>query len=195
VSVVSETHLDQTAERYRSDVVEALGREVDVVASFVLGSGLLGAYRPGESDLDLVVVVDRPLEAEARRRAIERIAELELPGRRLELTVYVHGRQPPAFDLNLEVDAEGVREAPDEHEHWFVIDAAIAQERAELFRGRPWGELLAPVSADEVRQAAQESLDWSLRQPADDEFARGNAVRSRHYLEHGDWITKKEASE
>ena len=75
------------------------------------------------------------------------------------------------------------------------VVAATGLHHARYYGERHWGELLEPVSADEVRQAAQESLDWSLRQPADDEFARGTAVRSRHYLEHGEWITKKEASE
>lgn len=182
--VVADTYLDETAERYRSRVVEAIDAEVAVLASFVLGSGLVGGYRPGESDLDLVAVVDGPLEGESRRRAIERIAALELPGRRLELVVYVHGRQPPAFDLNLEVDDEGVREAPDEHEHWFVIDAAIAQERIP-----EWSDYFEPVSEERTRAAVEESLAWSAEWPGL-EFARLNAARARHYLEHGEWISK-----
>jgi predicted nucleotidyltransferase len=184
VIAVAETHLDETAERYRSEVVEALASEVGVLASFVLGSGLVGGYRPGESDLDLVVVVDRPLEGESRGRAIERIAALELPGRRLELVVYVQGQQPPAFDLNLEVDGDGVREAPDENEHWFVIDAAIAQERIP-----EWSEHFERVSEERTRAAVEQSLAWSANWP-ELEFARLNAIRARHYLEHGEWISK-----
>src|SRR5204862_7142568 len=117
VIAVAETYLDETAERYRSSVVEAVADEVEVLDSFVLGSGLVGGYRPGESDLDLVLVVDRPLEGASRRRAIERVAALELPGRRLQLVAYGDGRPPPDFDLNLEVDDEGVREVPGEADH------------------------------------------------------------------------------
>lgn len=178
------SYLDETAETYRARVVEAIEAEVDVLASFVLGSGLVGGYRPGESDLDLVFVVDRPLEGEARRRAIGRIAALELPGRRLELAVYVRGRQPPEFDLNLEVDADGVREAPDEAEHWFVIDAAIAQDRIP-----DWGDYFERISAQRTRRAVEESLAWSAANPQW-EFSRLNAARARHYLEHGEWISK-----
>ena len=181
---MADTHLDEMGERYRSRVVEAIRAEVDVLASFVLGSGLVGGYRPGASDLDLVVVVDRPLEGAARRRATERIAALELPVRRLELVVYVRGRQPPDFDLNLEVDADGVREAPDEADHWFVIDAAIAQERIP-----EWSDYFDPVSEERTRAAVQESLAWSAEWPGLD-FAQLNAVRARHYLEHGEWISK-----
>jgi predicted nucleotidyltransferase len=186
VIAVADTYLDETAERYRSRVVEAIAEEVDVLASFVLGSGLVGGYRPGESDLDLVVVVDRSLEGEARRRAIGRIAALELPGRRLELVVYVRGRQPPNFDLNLEVDADGVREAPDEAEHWFVIDAAIAQERIP-----EWAEHFDEVSEERTRRAVEESLAWSA-QWRELGFIHGNGAHPRHYLEHREWISKPE---
>jgi predicted nucleotidyltransferase len=184
VSVVAPTYLDERAERYRASVAEAIGDEVDVLETFVLGSGLVGGYRPGQSDLDLVAVIDRPLRGESRRRAIERIAELELPGRRLELVLYVRGHQPPDFDLNLEVDADGVREAPDEAPHWFVIDAAIAQQRSP-----GWRDYFEPISEERTRWAVEESLAWSAEHPQY-EFSRLNAARARHYLEHGEWISK-----
>jgi predicted nucleotidyltransferase len=184
MTAVAETYLDDTAEAYRDDVVAAIRAHVEVLASFVLGSGLVGGYRPGKSDLDLVVVVDAPLRGEARRTVIERIAALELPGRRLELVVYVRGEEPPDFDLNLEVDADGVREAPDEADHWFVIDAGIAQERIP-----DWLDYFEPVPEERVRGAVEQSLAWSAEWP-DLEFARLNAARARHYLEHGEWLSK-----
>jgi hypothetical protein len=181
---MAEYNLDATAETYRAEVADAIGEAVEVLDSFVLGSGLVGGYRPGKSDLDLVVVVAAPLEGEARRRVIERIAALELPGRRLELVVYVYGQQPPDFDLNLEIDAAGPSEAPDEPAHWFVIDAAIAQERIA-----EWTQYFEPVPEERVREAVEQSLAWSEERPQL-EFARLNAARARHYLEHGEWLAK-----
>jgi predicted nucleotidyltransferase len=189
VIAVTPTHLDAAAEAYRADVLTAIEEEVDVLDSFVLGSGLIGGYRPGESDLDLVVVVDAPLRGEARRRAIERIAALDLPGRRLELVLYVSGQQPPDFDLNLEVDEAGVREAPDELDHWFVIDAGMVQERIPA-----WRDYFDPISEQRLREAVVASLAWSEERP-ELEFARLNAARARHYLEHGEWLSKKEAAQ
>jgi predicted nucleotidyltransferase len=168
------------------EVVEAFG--VPVLGAYVLGSALLGGFDPRTSDLDLVFVVARRLDTFERAAVVRALDELRVPARKLELVVYAVGAKPPAYELNY---PDGDGEPP----HWFVLDAAIAQERAQPFAGRPWGELLELVSDDEVRLAAQASLDWSLQQPADDEFARRNAVRTRHYLEHGEWITKKEASE
>jgi predicted nucleotidyltransferase len=186
VIAVADSHLDETAERYRQSIVEAIGEHVEVLASFVLGSGLVGGYRPGESDLDMVVVVDRPLVGEARRRTVERIGALPLPGRKLDLVVYVRGKQPPHFDLNLEVGPEGPDEAADEAAHWFVIDAAIAQELAP-----EWLEWFEPVTAEQTRAAVEESLAWSAEWP-ELEFARLNAARARHYLEHGEWVSKRQ---
>jgi predicted nucleotidyltransferase len=167
------------------DVVEAFG--VPVLGAYLLGSALLGGFDPRMSDLDLVIVVARRLDSFECDAVVRALDELKVPVRKLELVVYAMGAKPPAYELNY---PDGKGEPP----HWFVIDAAIAQEQAQPFTGRPWGELLEPVSDDEVKQAVQDSLDWSLGQPADDEFARENAVRSRHYLEYGEWITKKEAS-
>ncbi len=184
---VTPTYLDEAAENYRTDVLAAIGEEVEVLDSFVLGSGLVGGYRPGESDLDLAVVVDAPLREKARRRAIERIAALERPGRRLELVVYVRGHQPPDFELNLEVDDDGAREDRDALDHWFVIDAGMAQQRIPA-----WTDYFDPVPEDRLRAAVLSSLAWSEQWP-DLEFARLNAARARHYLEHGEWMPKARA--
>jgi predicted nucleotidyltransferase len=187
VTGVTQTFLDEATEAYRDDVLTAIAEEIEVIDSFVLGSGLIGGFRAGESDLDLVVVVDAPLPGEARRRVIERIAALELPGRRLELVVYVHGHQPPDFELNLEVDDAGAREAPDELDHWFVIDAGMAQERILA-----WTDYFDPIPDEQLREAVLSSLAWSEDWPGL-EFALLNAARARHYLEHGEWLSKEKA--
>ncbi|MFL5921234.1 MAG: hypothetical protein ACJ76O_02745 [Gaiellaceae bacterium] len=166
------------------DAIEAFG--APVAGAYVLGSALLGGFDPRTSDLDVVVVVARPLEPHERAAVTRALDELASPVRKLELVVYAAGAKPPAYELNY---PDGDSESP----HWFVLDAAIAQELSQPFSGRQWRELLEPVTEAETRRAAEESLEWSLRQPADDEFARVNAVRARHYLEHGDWITKEEA--
>jgi hypothetical protein len=104
--------------------------------------------------------------------------------RKLELVVYPAGARPPGYDLNYP-DGDG------EPGFWFVLDAAIGQERAQPLRGRPWRELLEPVTEAETRRAAETMLRWA--EERDDELARPHGVRARHYLEHGTWMTKAEA--
>jgi len=157
-------------ETYVTEVVEALG---PVEGAFVLGSALLGGFDPATSDLDLVVVVDPPFDPEAARAVLD---ELPVPFRKLELVVYTVGAKPPAYELNYP-DGDG------EPDFWFVLDAAIGQEHIA-----EWLDLLEPVSAEETRAAAAELLRW-----AEERGEEVHARRARHYLEHGEWITKEEA--
>jgi predicted nucleotidyltransferase len=189
MSVVVE--LPEVVSRYLDAVVAAIEEHVAVLEAFVLGSAAVGDFDPVTSDLDVVAVIARPLAGE-RAPLVQRIAQLEPPGRGLELVLYVEGSQPPDYELNVN-DGE---ERPNEPGFWFVLDAAVAQERSQpLCHGRPWSDFFAAVSDDVLRAAMRESLAWSERQPPDDEFARLNAIRSRHYLEHGEWISKTQARE
>jgi predicted nucleotidyltransferase len=172
-------------EAYVAEVVDAIDAVVPVAGAYLLGSALVGGFDPARSDLDMVVVAERPLDADERTRIWRALEALPPPVRKLELVVYAAGARPPAYDLNYP-DGDG------EPGFWFVLDAAIAQERARPLRGRPWGELLGPVAEDETRRAAEEMLRWA--EERDDELARPHGVRARHYLEHGTWMTKAEAT-
>jgi predicted nucleotidyltransferase len=171
-------------EAYTAEVVDAVDAVVPVAGAYVLGSALLGGFDPARSDLDMVVVVERPLDTDERARVWRALDELPPPVRKLELVVYAAGARPPAYDLNYP-DGDG------EPAFWFVLDAAIAQERSQPLRGRPWRELLEPVTEAETRRAAEEMVRWADER--DDELARPHGIRARHYLEHGDWMTKQEA--
>jgi predicted nucleotidyltransferase len=165
-----------------AEVVESAGPRV--VGTFVLGSALLGGFDPTTSDLDVVVIVSQPLDAAEREAVVAALDELSVPFRKLELVLYAEGARPPAFELNYP-DGDG------EPAFWFVLDAAIAQEHAQALTGRPWGDLVEPVSEDETRRAAADMLRWG--EERGDETGRLHAVRARHYLDYGGWITKEEA--
>jgi predicted nucleotidyltransferase len=189
VTTLAVGHLDARTEAYVADVLDTIDALAPIVGAYLLGSGAAGGFDPRTSDLDLVVVVERPLGAE-RRPLLERLRSLECPVRDLELVVYVEGSQPPDFELNVNHGEERL----DEEAFWFVLDAALAQEQAMRLRGAPWDALFEPVPEQKVRDAARESLAWSERRPAGDEFGRLNAARARHYLVHGEWISKAEAT-
>jgi predicted nucleotidyltransferase len=164
------TVAEAQVETHVAKIVDALG---PVEGVFVLGSALMGGFDPATSDLDLVAVVERPFDRNAARAALD---ELSVPFRKLELVVYARGAKPPAYELNYP-DGDG------EPDFWFVLDAAIAQERVDK-----WLELLEPVTEEETRTAAEELLRWAEARDED-----VHARRARHYLEHGEWITKEEA--
>jgi predicted nucleotidyltransferase len=183
------TFLDRRTEAFLAEALDAIDSHVPVCEAFVLGSGAVGGFDPPRSDVDLAVVVERPLGAD-RAALVEPLAALETPVRDLELVLYVQGRQPPDFELNL----NGGVERPDAEPFWFVLDAALAQAHAvPVWRGRSWSDFFAPLPPDRIREAVEESLAWSARQPPDNEFAGLNTARVRHYLEHAEWISKEEA--
>ena len=171
-------------EAYAATVVDAIDAVVPAEGAYVLGSALLGGFDPERSDLDLVVVVERPPTAPEREAVVEALDRPAPPVRKLELVVYAAGAKPPAYELNYP-DGDG------QPAFWFVLDAAIAQERSSPLRGRSWRELLEPVTEAETRSAAEELVRWAEEQGG--ELGRPHALRARHYLEHGEWITKDEA--
>jgi predicted nucleotidyltransferase len=190
MTVAERMHLDPRTAAYADEVVAQIEATVPLLEAFLLGSAATGGFRPGESDLDLTAVIERPLGS-AKEVLLRRLRALHVPVRGLELVLYVEGSQPPDFELNVN---DG-NERADEPAFWFVLDAALAQEHAvPLAHGRPWSDFFAPVAPEQVRAAMRDSLEWTERQPADDEFARLHAVRARHYLEQSNWMTKEEAA-
>jgi hypothetical protein len=175
---VAEAQVDS----YVAEVVVAIESVVAVAGAFVLGSALIGGFDPATSDLDVVVVVEGPLDKPEREALVTALDELPVPFRKLELVVYARGAKPPAYELNYP-------DGPGEPAFWFVLDAAIGQERA----GRSWLELLQPVTAEETRRAAEQMLRWA--EEDGEELARPHARRARHYLDTGEWITKEEAAQ
>ena len=193
---VATPRLDGVVDTYVTDVLDAIEEAggVTVVAAYLIGSAATGDFDPAQSDLDVVAIVDRPLRG-ARVPVVEAIGRLACPFRALELVVYVQGEQPPNFELNVNADRSAVVEKPDEPRFWFVIDAALAQERAVPFGDdEPWPTWFAPVTEERLREALVQSVAWSEAQPSEDEVARLNAIRARHYLETREWLAKSDAA-
>jgi hypothetical protein len=194
---VTATTLDATSEAYVAAVLETIEEhgQAAVLGAFVIGSGANGTFDLETSDIDLIAVVDRPLSSQERAAVVTRLKQLRCPARALDLVVYVRGSQPPAFELNINADARGAAEKPNKPAHWFVIDAALAQERAVPFaEGPQWSEFFDEISEDRLLKALDQSIEWAEAQPPSNEFARLHAIRSRHYLEHGKWMSKREAT-
>jgi predicted nucleotidyltransferase len=184
--IVAETHLDAAAEAYVGQVVERIGRVAEVRGAYVLGSGLLGGFDPATSDVDLVVVVARSLAPDEKEEIARVVEELPVPARKLELVVYAAGARPPDYELNFP-------DGDNESSHWFLIDAAVAQDHATPFVGAEWRDLIAPVPAEEVRGAVEAGLAWAEQNEPEDPNTQANSIRARRYLDDGIWISKTEA--
>jgi hypothetical protein len=179
-----------------------LGRPL--VAGAVVGSVANGDVAGEASDLDLLLVVERPPDAAALRGAGERLADLaaDCPLRGLELVVYrrdvlARPRHPLPYLLNVNggrVIARLVSTGGDPG-FWFLLDVAAAREHALALTGPPLPELIGPVPRPAVLAALRESLDWHDRHGGHGPDPVLNACRALHWLERGTWLSKTAAGE
>jgi predicted nucleotidyltransferase len=176
--------------RYLDELVSALAAAAELEAIYLVGSAARGAYEEGRSDVDVVAVTSRALDEAEKRELVERVEALECPARGLELVVYAKGARPPEFEINFNGGPRMERhvsfDPAAEPWHWFVIDAAIAEEHAVPLLGPPWRDLFEPIPAERARAAVLDGLAWAERNEPDD----ANAARARHYLETGEWTAK-----
>jgi hypothetical protein len=169
----------------------------------VAGSLATGDYVPGVSDLDLVALVDGPVDT-----------------RRRDALIAVHRQldEGAGSGLNLGcvyVDAMNRSDVSVKHPTWthglFVQRILSGITRAELVRhghavfGRPPREVLPAMSDDDVREAARAELTgywtWAARRPwiwlnpvmAD--LGLTSMARGRYALSDGALLTKSQAIE
>ena len=120
---------------------DAAGRRV------AAGSAALGDFDPARSDVDVQAVATKRLVARRARSGSPSAlshAALPCPVRGLEFVLYAREDLPtarPAFQLNLNTGPRMERHAGlrpgAEPRFWFVLDVAIARERAHPLAGPP----------------------------------------------------------
>lgn len=189
---VAERRVPAALETYLGDLVDVLAGVTELVGVYLLGSGAIGDYEEGSSDVDVVAVVPEPLD-DARKRAIGAAAEaVPCPARKLELVVYARGNERHELNLNT---GERLSLDPDEDpSFWFVIDRSIGERYAVPLVGPPWLELFPPVPRDAVLGALGESLDWHEQDDPADRSAVLNACRAWTWVETGEWVSKPAAA-
>jgi Nucleotidyltransferase domain len=191
--------LDEYLTELTRRMQEILGEEL--VAVYAGGSYALGAYVHGSSDIDVTAVVAGPLDDATKQRLVDALRHeaLPCPAIGLELVIYPRATTEvatiePGFELNLNTGAQiGFRAdfAPgDIEEFWFAIDRSILREHGRPVLGPPPGELLAPIPRAALAPVLEESMRW--HRGDDTRNARLNIARSRHFLDTGRWISKRD---
>ncbi|UQU68588.1 nucleotidyltransferase domain-containing protein [Couchioplanes caeruleus] len=188
-------------------VVEEFGEQLAalgwVTDLLVAGSLATGDHVPGVSDLDLVALTGGPVGPDRRR-------ELVALHRRLDSGA-ASGLQLGCVYVDSARRADPALPHPTWTHGLLVQRILSGVTRAELVRhgyavfGRAPGEVLPPMSDDDVRDAARAELTgywaWAARRPwlwldpglAD--LGLTSMARGRHALEHGDLLTKSAAVE
>ena len=185
---------------YLAELTRRLGGSYAV---YLVGSGATGAYDPGRSDLDVMVVVDAPLSGTERDAIVARCAHdaLPCPARKLELVVYTREqvaapRREQPWELNLNTGAEEPLHAGSdpaaEPWHWFVLDLAQAREHSFALHGPPARDVVGSVPRPLVLEALAEAVAWYARNEPGEATALA-AARAWRYSEEGVWSSKRDA--
>ncbi len=167
-------------------------------AVYLSGSAAVGAYRPGTSDLDVLVVAE-PADRERLDTVVARCSHeaLPCPAKKLELVVYESSAlaapgERPRWSLNFDTGA-GVRQVdfdPDaQPAHWFVLDLAFARRHAVPLLGPPPAELIGDPGDAAVTAAFADMVEWyEANEPG--EAAALAELRARHWAATRTFVAK-----
>jgi hypothetical protein len=187
-------------EELASRLEESLGERLLCVAS--IGGYAMGAFDPKRSDLDVIVVVDRPLTVSDWDAVVDTCSHeaLPVPARKLELVAYTRPqvaapRRNQRWELNFHT-GRGVRHAGHdpmaESWHWFVLDLAQAREHAVTLFGEPVRGLIGQVDDELVKDAHAAALAWlALHEPGPQLMLA--AARAWRWNAERRWSSKPEA--
>jgi hypothetical protein len=150
----------------------------EIVRSVILhGSLTLGDYTPGRSDVDLLMVVDRPLEErELKRLSQTAIVENARAPCRVDLRIVTAAAtasptEAPPMELYVELDPRSrpTFEGRGQWERDLVVEFSICREHGRSLRGAAPRDLIADVPHEWVVNVGDQQLaDWqSLTDDAD----------------------------
>jgi hypothetical protein len=196
--------MDDRLRRYLAELAhrlhEALGDHL--LAASAIGSIAQDAFVPGRSDVDVLVIVERPLVAAEWDDVVDSCSHeaLPVPGRKLELVAYTRPqvaapRRSQRWELNFNT-GPGLNHAGHdpmaESWHWFVLDLAQAREHAVPLYGPPPSELVGSVSDELVADAHAACVAWyALHEPGPQLMVA--AARAWRWHTDRRWVPKGDA--
>ena len=176
------TRVPVELDTYLDELTEALTSSTELHALYLVGSGALGTYEHGASDVDVIAVTARSLGLDQRRALAAAAEAVPCPARRLELVTYARGSD--TWEINLNTGELVAFDTADVPAFWFVIDRAMAEHHSIALLGPPWSDVFDPVP----REALLEALDESL-----ETIGALNMARAWAWLDTGEWISKPAA--
>lgn len=188
--------------------LEELGRRLEaslgerLMCAAAIGSYAMGTYEPGRSDLDVIVIVDKPLTVSDWDAVVDTCSHeaLRCPATKLELVAYTRPqvaspRRAQRWELNLNT-GKGIRHAGHdpmaESWHWFVLDLAVARLHAVTLAGEPAAELIGPVDDELIKDAHSANVQWHAVHHPDHRLMIA-AARAAIWRDRRAWVSKREA--
>ncbi len=183
----------------------------NLVGVYLHGSAVMGCYNPAASDLDFIVVVDRPIADGARRDFMARLVALDAqaPGKGIEMSVVTRDAcRPFAYPTPFELHWSRA------HAAWYARDPGdyvakmrgtdadlaahftVLRARGVCLWGAPIAEVFDPVPrADYVDSIWQDVCDAESEIAENPVYLTLNLARVLAYAEDGAVLSKREGGE
>ncbi len=163
------------------------------------GSGAMGGWTPGHSDVDLLFVIDRRLQPGEAEQIADAIRSVSCPGSGVELSVVRGplelGPGLPPFEVHVTTGAssKAVPGAGHAGDADLILHFAVARARGVRLLGPPLKAVLPEVPRARVLTALGDELTWAeTNAPA--HYAVLNACRAVAFAETGAVLSKLEGA-
>jgi streptomycin 3"-adenylyltransferase len=181
---------------YLRTLVDVLERELggDLAAAYLHGSAALGGFRLDRSDVDVLVIVERPLPRARLERLAAAVSHARLPAPAcgLELDVIaresaVHPRHPSPFELNLATSTErhdvhlGAEAGTSTD---VILHLAVVATAGVALSGPAPDEIVGDVPRAWLAGGLRRELAWALEH-ASPAYQALNAARAWRFADEG----------
>jgi predicted nucleotidyltransferase len=195
---------------FAESIAEAVAAVVgaDLVGVYLHGSAAAGGFNPARSDVDLIVVTQRPMD-EAERRSLARLlldrsrrpypVEMSVVSE-ASLRAWTH---PLPFEFHFSEGWRDRMEAALAHRPFelsysptnadLAAELAALRQRGLRLRGAPIADVFPDVPARDVLDSISQDLRWAA---GNERYVYGvlNACRALAYLADGSFLSKAEAA-
>jgi len=183
------------------------------VGIYLHGSLALGGFNPEQSDLDLLVVTERPLTPEIKRRLIKLLLQLSKQPYPIEISFLSRRdlnpwRHPTPYQLHFseewrtqyeEEQASGAWQRWNEEQATdpdLAAHITVLRKRGLCLYGKPIAEVFPPIPREDYEDSIVQDFHWAKdRLERDPVYFVLNACRVLAFLREGKILSKAEAGE
>lgn len=183
----------------------------NLVGIYLHGSAVMGCFNPEKSDIDLIIVVDRPLSDTVKRIYMDMVTELNAlgPAKGIEMSVVLKSAcrpfvYPTPFELHFsEMHLKWYRDDPDEYIREMKGDDAdlaahftIINKRGKCLYGAPVEDVFEEVPSCDYMDSLYNDIAGAPEDITKDTmYLTLNLARVLAYKEEGLVLSKKEGGE
>ncbi|MBO4415602.1 MAG: DUF4111 domain-containing protein [Lachnospiraceae bacterium] len=183
----------------------------DLTGIYLHGSAVMGCFNPGKSDIDLIIVVNGPMQDQVKREFLDMVVELNSsgPAKGIEMSVVTKDAcdpfiYPTPFELHFSVGhLDWYRRDPDDYvqkmkgtDKDLAAHFTIIVNRGRCLYGAPVKEVFAGVpKADYMDSIYEDIADAKEEISENTMYLTLNLARVLAYKEEGLILSKKEGGE